>query len=473
MTGGGTRVERRRCSFDELLWRRLGRENIFSPVAVVTWAHAGAPLTGVRATLALRAVVARHPLLRCRYVDRLGGRALWGLLPGATEMLETIPDWDTRALPLKMMPTGQGRAEVLARAEACLNGARGPGEGESPWLWEAYLWPVAADPATVQVLWFGHHGIFDAQALWLAIEDWRQALNRAEQKGEAALPARPWPPPLTAASPRLTWQNFRRALAQIGQRNTIPPQELPAVGSAPPETRRTRLAVGHWSPELMQALRQRGRQENVMVGGAIGAAVLMAVQDLLPTTWTAPLWLDVASSCRPLAGAGWQDLGAYVGFSFLSGQTVPIPPTAFWDVARQLQQEWLEAARRGDPALHLLLGRMMAFPYYRVDQLLRSYLRGDPSVVTPNGRGVTAHLTNGGQLPVWGDPGSCRPTSFHCLTGHRRFGANLSVFAVGLPTGWSVTVGGVVPLVSQAMIQQVLDGMTGALRAAAGLEARR
>ncbi|MBE9030498.1 hypothetical protein IQ266_12225 [filamentous cyanobacterium LEGE 11480] len=215
--------------------------------------------------------------------------------------------------------------------------------------------------------------------------------------------------------------------------------------------RKTRLIPFELNPAHLSRLKQRCRDEQTTVHGALCAALSLAcvAQSLavqVPVPITCGSSVDLRPACEPLVEAS--DLGC-VTFNITTSHHVS-PKADFWDLARECQAD----------VARLVQAKI---PHYRGSsaELLNQYQASFLAQLAEHnmGRITTCHVSNLGQSNAPTAYGSIALESFHFATGQSLVGVSCWMGAVTINQTLCGTFTYVTPLMSPETANTLADSV--------------
>lgn len=406
------------------------------------------PLSAGLVRIALARLQARHPLMRVRMAgdDHAPRFTECGAGPIPLSTVRRISDTQWLQLGEQEMNRRYGYTEDhLGRCTLILGQDR------------------------AELLFATHHIIGDGLSIVYAVRDLLRDLAALAQ-GQPLPPVESLPltPPLTALLPAAA-RGLPRYVAMnafLGKHVLLRPfrraRRLPIEETAPPESRRMRIAHGELRGEDLAALCEQARREGAGVHGALCAALLIATMEEAfaeelragrPTTLGCFSAINLRGKLVPPVG---EAVGNFMSQATTFHRLAPMPE--LWELARSVKGRLAQALRWGEHYVTLPMMGMLV-PWGR-DPARRFIQRFDGA--SPAALGVT----NVGQVPI---PRECGPFSIE------NFQIAVGVSVVGQLLGavstWNdrlnLNLVFVEPLVSRARAERIVERALDRLRIAA------
>jgi NRPS condensation-like uncharacterized protein len=289
---------------------------------------------------ALKAIQARHPLLRVR-IERTGWNTLWFKASGVPE------------IPLRVV---EKSSELwVSEAEDELRESFPVDEGP---LVRCTL--VQHGPETSTILLTFHHAIGDAMSGAYLIRDLVMAMGiSSEGKAPILKPLEPklemnayFPDRAKGVKGRLLYYRFiGRMLWAIMRwgRPTLPKLDQKAA----PKERLPRIVHHRISPEAVERLHALARSEKTTLHGALLAAQVLAIaQDRESVKDQLYLIGSPVNLRRRLIPPVGEDVGFFVTIG--ASVNAANSSTEFWSLAREIKESLWECVERGEPFVYLM-----------------------------------------------------------------------------------------------------------------------
>ena len=306
----------------------------------------GGPVTIEMLEEAMRAVQARHPLLRARIVDDHGAPCF------------ELDDSQPVAIRSADRHDANTWMQVLQEE---LNDATWPEQGP---LVRMVVLQATATGTPTEVVLSCHHAVADGRSINLVCGELVDCCERVGRQEQADLgPPLPLLPPVeeilrSEIMAKATPSGIESFVArQVERKLAYQPVNLPAEGPDPARTGRSAIVHRALGRGRVAQLRERCRFEKTSVHGALGSALLLAAQGLFRGRASVPMTLVSTVSLRDELTT---DVAQHAVGLFSSGARtfhVVGSGTEFWPLAREVKDAVDDAITRQEPSLALLLQR--------------------------------------------------------------------------------------------------------------------
>lgn len=328
----------------------------------VVFAEIEGRLDATRLAQALQTVQAENPLLRARIVRPLGTPAFEPVCGPLVTLQPTVK------------PFKNWRSVVEDELHTRFDTEQAP--------LARFFWFKGTGKRSVVAMCF-HHTIADGRSgttvlldvLRRTTTDTSPAVyKRALASSQTLDVIRQKPLLLGALQGAKFWLNKGREALQF-------PQQLPGFEPAPRADRKVRVLPFCIGPTLLTQLMAQARRQDTTVHGALGAALLLALQAQFATQDRRRLALNSLADLRSVLNGNLtdRDLGLYVT-TLCTIHTVG-PDTDFWHLAREVRNTLKQTMDAGDGNLinGVYPSRLVLGPHHSIARLLQSAVALGPA----------------------------------------------------------------------------------------------